>query len=49
MADGWGIPFLECSAKQCSNIDEVFKRLIAKTAPAEQETGSSGEKSCVLM
>mmetsp|Transcript_46755 Transcript_46755/g.97849 ORF Transcript_46755/g.97849 Transcript_46755/m.97849 type:complete len:326 (-) Transcript_46755:27-1004(-) len=48
LAERWGIPFVECSAKQCTNIEEVFKRLIAKTAPAESE-GHSEKKGCAVM
>eukprot|EP00286_Rhodomonas_abbreviata_P029855 CAMPEP_0181293074 /NCGR_PEP_ID=MMETSP1101-20121128/2865_1 /TAXON_ID=46948 /ORGANISM="Rhodomonas abbreviata, Strain Caron Lab Isolate" /LENGTH=168 /DNA_ID=CAMNT_0023397625 /DNA_START=53 /DNA_END=559 /DNA_ORIENTATION=- len=31
LADQWGVPFLECSAKFNQNVEETFKRLIAHT------------------
>eukprot|EP00287_Rhodomonas_sp_CCMP768_P004093 CAMPEP_0196728116 /NCGR_PEP_ID=MMETSP1091-20130531/8900_1 /TAXON_ID=302021 /ORGANISM="Rhodomonas sp., Strain CCMP768" /LENGTH=311 /DNA_ID=CAMNT_0042070823 /DNA_START=45 /DNA_END=980 /DNA_ORIENTATION=- len=39
LADGWGIPFLECSAKFNHNIEQVFKGLIAHT-----EVGGEAQK-----
>jgi len=31
MASEWGVPFIECSAKNNTNIEDIFQRLIAHT------------------
>jgi len=46
LADEWGVPFLESSAKFNTNVEEVFKRLIAQTE-AGQDNGK-GDKNCIV-
>lgn len=46
LADEWGVPFLESSAKFNMNVEEVFKRLIAQTE-AGQDNGK-GDKNCTV-
>ena len=46
LADEWGVPFLESSAKFNMNVEEVFKRLIAQTE-AGQDSGK-GDKNCSI-
>lgn len=46
LADEWGVPFLESSAKFNMNVEEVFKRLIAQTE-AGHDNGK-GDKNCTV-
>jgi len=47
LADEWGVPFIESSAKYNTNVEEVFRKLIA-TCETRSE-GVDGEKKCQIM
>jgi len=47
LADEWGVPFIESSAKFNSNVEEVFRKLIATCE--QRSEGSEGEKKCSVM
>jgi Ras family protein len=47
LAEEWGVPFIECSAKYNMNIEEIFQRLIAHTEARSE--GGDGDKKCVVM
>lgn len=47
LAVEWGVPFIECSAKLNSNIEEIFHKLIAHTEG--RSDGADGEKKCAVM
>jgi Ras-related protein Ral-A len=53
-ADGWGVPYLETSAKTKQNVDQAFYDLlrIIQKSKAEKQGGSTEQKQggcCVLM
>ena len=49
LAERWGVPFLECSAKANVNVDEVFSALIREV---ERDNGLLVEESkggCIIL
>ncbi|EKX43523.1 hypothetical protein GUITHDRAFT_175447 [Guillardia theta CCMP2712] len=47
LADEWGVPFIESSAKFNTNIEEIFRKLILQCEAGQE--GSDGEKKCLIM
>eukprot|EP00164_Ancoracysta_twista_P005493 GFYU01007538.1.p1 GENE.GFYU01007538.1~~GFYU01007538.1.p1 ORF type:complete len:261 (+),score=59.55 GFYU01007538.1:179-961(+) len=43
LAEEWGCPFIECSAKSNENIAEVFNLVMAEIENAEKATGASSD------
>ncbi len=50
LADSWGVPYLECSAKVGENVAEVFHTLLKEI---EKDEGllmdESGEGGCIVL
>ena len=48
-ADRWGVPFLECSAKQGHNVKDVFHTLLRLTAKDSGLLVEPKPSRCVLL
>nr|AVV26998.1 Rheb1 [Eukaryota sp.] len=51
LADSWGCPFVECSAKKNENVVEIFRKLMSEIDQVDRATGlgdDSGSKCSII-
>lgn len=49
LANEWGVPFIECSAKHNENISEAFRLLVGEIEKDNYPEPAPKESSCILM
>ncbi len=49
LADSWGVPYLECSAKTGDNVAEVFHTLLKEIEKDDGLLTESGDGGCIIL